>query len=76
MFIGIASYGQVKIGDNPTTVGVSSLLELESSNKALIVTRVANIAAITNPVNGMIIYCIADEKFKVYQNNSWVNLFT
>jgi len=55
MLVGFLSYAQVKIGDNPTNVGASSALELESTNKALVVTRVANTVLIVNPVNGMII---------------------
>ena len=47
---------QVKIGDNPGTIGTSSLLELESTDKALVIPRVANTAAITTPVDGMLIY--------------------
>lgn len=75
IFIGFTSHAQVKIGNSPTNVSTSSSLELESTNKALVVTRVADTTAITTPINGMIIYCNADNKFKVYQNNTWVNMF-
>lgn len=70
---GFLTHAQVKIGDNPTNIGVSSLLELESTNKALVVTRVANTAAITNPVNGMIIYDISSNCLKSYENGAWTN---
>ncbi len=59
---------QVKIGDNPTTIGASSLLELESTNKGVVLPRVANTAAITTPVNGMMIYDISSNCAKVYEN--------
>lgn len=64
---------QVKIGDNPTSLGSSSSLELESTNKALVITRVTNTAAITNPVNGMIIYDISSKCIKSYENGAWTN---
>jgi len=64
-------FAQVKIGDNPTSVGASSLLELESTNKGLVVTRVANTAAITTAVNGMIVYDLSANCLKVYQNGAW-----
>lgn len=64
---------QVKIGDNPTTIGSSSSLELESTNKALVLTRVANTAAVTAPVNGMIIYDISSNCIKAYENGVWTN---
>jgi len=62
---------QVKIGDNPTTIGASSLMELESTSKALVITRVQTVAAITTPVNGMIVYEIANNCFKGYYNGKW-----
>lgn len=45
----ILSYAQVKIGDNPNTINASSILELESTNKGLLITRIAigNIATWT-----------------------------
>lgn len=73
MASGYLTQAQVKIGDNPTTVGTSSALELESTNKALVITRVANTAAITNPVNGMIIYDISSNCIKSYEDGAWTN---
>lgn len=67
----ITAKAQVKIGDNPSTIGNNSLLELESSNKALVITRVANTAAVTTPINGMIIYDLSSNCFKGYQNGVW-----
>ena len=68
---GIVATAQVKIGDNPTNVGASSSLELESTNRALLLTRVANTAAIATPVNGMMIYDISANCIKGYENGAW-----
>ncbi len=62
---------QVKIGNNPTTIGTSSLLELESTNKGLLLPRVANTAAVTAPVNGMMIYDLSSTCTKIYENGAW-----
>jgi uncharacterized protein (TIGR02145 family) len=70
---GYSTQAQVKIGNNPTTIGAGSILELEHPNKALVVTRVADTAAVTNPVAGMMIYDISSTCFKVYQNGAWSN---
>lgn len=70
---GLISQAQVKIGDNPTVIGSGSSLELESTNKALVITRVANTAAITAPVNGMIVYDISSNCIKAYENGAWTN---
>ncbi|MCU7613473.1 hypothetical protein N0B16_03405 [Chryseobacterium sp. GMJ5] len=67
-------HAQVKIGDNPLTIATiqpSTLLEIESSDKALLVTRIANTASITTPVSGMIIYDNSGSCFRAYQGASW-----
>jgi hypothetical protein len=77
-FSAVAS-AQVRMGDKvPTTANESTssyLLDINSDTKALVVTRVAATSAITTPVNGMIVYITSENKFKIYQNNSWTNLF-
>ena len=71
LLCGIFVSAQIKLGTNPATIGASSLLELESANKALVISRVANTAAIITPVNGMIIYDNSSNCIKVYQNGAW-----
>ena len=71
--IGTGLFAQVKIGDNPTTKNAASVLELESTNKALLISRVANTSAIATPINGMMIYDISAQCVRFYQNNSWSN---
>jgi hypothetical protein len=39
--ISLSSFAQVKIGDNPTTINAGSVLELESTNKGLLLSRVS-----------------------------------
>ena len=97
------SYAQLKIGNNPTTLGTDAnfqvegnttsdqfivlkngnlgigtntpsagaILDLTATNKALLLTRVANTAAVTSPVNGMIIYDISSNCIKAYENGAW-----
>lgn len=71
LMAGISATAQVKIGNNPTNIGASSLLELESTDKGLILPRVANTAAILVPVNGMLIYDISAKCTKVYESDAW-----
>ncbi len=75
LVMSLSVHAQVKLGNNPTTVGTSSLLELESNNKAIVITRVANSAAISSPVNGMIIYDVSSQCFKGYSNGGWSACF-
>lgn len=63
----------------PTVIGgttitnASTILDLQSTSKALILPRVTNTAAITTPVNGMKIYDVALNKERTYENGAWVN---
>ena len=62
-------FSQVGIGT--TTPAPSSILELKSDDKALLITRVANVNAIVAPVNGMLIYDLSENCIKGYQNGAW-----
>lgn len=66
---------QIKIGDSPSIINNSSLLELESTGKVLVITRVNNeeMMAIT-PLTGGMVYN-SDENCIFYFNGAnWVNL--
>jgi hypothetical protein len=69
-------YSQIKIGDNPATIGASSLLELESTDKGIVIPRVANAAAIATPVNGMFIYDNSQSCIVMYKGASWSGCIT
>ncbi|PKG50404.1 hypothetical protein CXF54_12755, partial [Olleya sp. 1-3] len=68
-------FAQVKIGDNPQTIDQNSILELESSDKALVVTRIsdAEMNAIT-PLNGAIVYNTDANCLFQFNNNTWTSL--
>lgn len=67
------AFSQVGIGT--TTPAAPALLDLTSTNKGLLIPRVANTAAVTSPVNGMIIYDIAAKCVKGYENGAWSSCF-
>lgn len=64
---------QLKVGDNPTSVQKSSILELESTRQGLLLPRLADTAAINllTPPDGMIIYLIPDKSLRLRSNGSW-----
>lgn len=71
--------GGVTIPSTSVTIGgttitnASTLFDLQSTSKALILPRVTNTAAVTTPVNGMKIYDVALNKERTYENGAWVN---
>src|ERR1700754_703187 len=69
----IAAKAQLKIGDNPTNIQKSSILELESSRQGLLLPRLADTVAINalNPPDGMIIYLNADNTLRLRSNGQW-----
>lgn len=61
ILVGTSLFGQVKFGDNPTTINGGSLLELETTNKGLLLPRVSLTATGTwglggSAVAGMVVY--------------------
>src|SRR5437867_8776417 len=77
-FLGIAFVGhaQLKIGDNPTNIQKSSILELESTRQGLLLPRLSDTVAINSltPPDGMIIYLTADNSLRIRSNGAWKKL--
>lgn len=54
----------------------NTYLEINSNEKGVIVTRVADVTAATiaSPIEGMMVFDLSDNKFKVYTGTSWRTL--
>ena len=67
--------GQVKVGNNPNTIDNSSLLELESREKVLVLTRVtdAQMNAIT-PLSGGMVFNTDQACIFQFNGSSWESL--
>jgi hypothetical protein len=50
--------------------------QIDGTNKAILMPRVAALTAITTPVNGMLVYNSTDNKFYVRENGVWVSFAT
>lgn len=68
-----AAQAQLKVGDNPTNIHKSSILELESARQGLLLPRLADTAAINllTPPDGMIIYLNTDKSLRLRSNGTW-----
>ena len=67
-----------KIGGNPGTIDTKAVLELESTTKGFLLPRMTavQVAAITNPTSGMIVFCTdcgvgADGELRISYNGVW-----
>ena len=66
-----ATMAQVGFG----TTSPEGALDVVSSNSGIIVPRIANTAAVTSPVNGMLIYDLSTDCFKVFVGGVWSDCF-
>jgi hypothetical protein len=70
--VSFTSIAQVGIG----TTTPAGALDVVSTNSGVLLPRVANIAAVTTPVNGMLIYDESTNCFKGFENGAWTSCFT
>lgn len=72
------TYSQVKIGDNPLALHPRSLLELESTNRGLLLPRMTNIQMITLQSalapDGMLVYNTDNKALYIMRNSQFVRL--
>ncbi|WP_273272951.1 hypothetical protein [Maribacter polysiphoniae] len=75
LLLATTAKGQIKIGDNPQTIDPSSVLELESGSRVLVVTRVstAEMNAIT-PLPGAVVYNTDLGCVHYYNGTEWINI--
>jgi hypothetical protein len=75
LFTSLAGFAQIKIGDNPQNINAGSLLELESTNRAFVITRVTTVQmnAIT-PIEGAMVYNTDIQCLHYYDGADWLNL--
>ncbi|MCK0191390.1 hypothetical protein, partial [Arenibacter sp. F20364] len=75
LLLGMAVQAQIKIGDNPQNIDPSSVLELESSSRVLVITRVntAQMDAII-PSAGALVYNTDIECIHYYTGVEWKDI--
>ncbi|MEM9077906.1 MAG: hypothetical protein AAGC43_12750, partial [Bacteroidota bacterium] len=74
LFLGSPLYSQIKIGENPQNLDASSVLELESSTRVLVITRVTNAQMLSiTPLRGAMVYNIDTQCVHFYTGTEWFN---
>ena len=61
------AFAQMGIG----TTSPEGALDVVSSDSGVVLPRIANVAAVTTPVDGMMIYDLSSSCIRVYQNSAW-----
>ena len=75
LLIGSFGSAQVKIGDNPQTIDPTSVLELESTERVLVITRVDSIQMSNiTPNRGALVYNTSADCVFYYNGTDWINL--
>lgn len=76
LLVAVRSQAQMKIGNNPTTINRASILELESQQQGLLLTRILDTSSMTalNPPDGMIIYSQHDSALYLRSDHVWKRL--
>ncbi|MCD8432177.1 hypothetical protein LNJ05_05330 [Tenacibaculum finnmarkense genomovar ulcerans] len=79
----ITLFAQVKIGDNPSDINPTSILELESTDKVFVLTRMdktvmesllLNPDLNKRPLQGALVYNTTDKCVFMYNGAAWVSL--
>ncbi len=66
---------QVKIGENPNQIDSASIVELESTSKAFVLTRVTTAQMlIIKPLRGALVYNTEDDCVYYYDGTQWIDL--
>lgn len=70
--------GQIAINTDGSTAHESSILELKSNNKGLLIPRMSTLEMqnIVNPIDGLIIYNSTVNKFFGYRSSQWQTIST
>ena len=71
-----SAFAQIKLGDNPGNLNANALLELESSSKGLLLPRMttAQVATMTAPPDGMMIYNTDSTCITIRRGGVWRSL--
>jgi len=75
LFISTFTYAQVKVGNNAASIDPNSVLELESPDKVLVITRMSSeVMSLINPLEGALVYNTTEDCVYFYDGNNWNSL--
>lgn len=74
--IGTTAKAQIKVGNNINTINPAALIEMESTSKGLLISRMtaAQMNAIASPPIGLMVYNTDANCFFYYSGTAWTSL--
>lgn len=67
---------QVAINTDGAAPNGSAMLDVKSTDKGILIPRVAGTGSIASPVQGLLIYSTSDDSFYYYDGGTWLKLAT
>jgi hypothetical protein len=67
-------YSQVSINQDGSTPDASAILDLNSTDKGVLVPRISDTSSVTNPADGLMIFYTETNSFWYYNGNKWQRL--
>ncbi|MDO6674648.1 hypothetical protein Q4517_03695 [Tenacibaculum sp. 1_MG-2023] len=69
------TFSQVKVGNNPSSIHLNSILELESSDKVLVISRMTNAQMnAIQPLRGALVFNTDQNCVFMYDGTTWISL--
>ena len=70
-FIATSLFTTAQVGIGTTSIDASAVLELDATDKALLLPRVSSTSAVITAVNGMLVYDVSANCIKGFENGAW-----
>jgi len=71
----LPTFSQVKVGQNPSSIHLNSILELESSDKVLVISRMTDTQMnAIQPLQGALVFNTDQNCVFMYDGTSWISL--
>lgn len=75
LFLNTFVYSQVKVGDNPSIIDSNSVLELESTDKVLVITKMSTLIMNSiQPLKGALVYNTDEDCVFTFNGAAWTSL--